>query len=94
MLCQSCEYDNPNEALFCMKCGTRLVQGSTSAARSLDSIVETNVTHRLVHEPERRQMTVMFCDLAGSTQLSEQLDPEDLREVMRAYQKGRRRYLL
>ncbi len=31
-------------------------------------------------------MTVMFCDLVGSTALSEKLDPEDLREVMRAYQ--------
>ncbi len=35
---------------------------------------------------ERRQLTVMFCDLVGSTALSEQLDPEDLREVVRAYQ--------
>ena len=37
-------------------------------------------------EAERRQLTVMFCDLAGSTPLSQQLDPEDLREVIRAYQ--------
>jgi class 3 adenylate cyclase/predicted ATPase len=37
-------------------------------------------------EAERRQLTVMFCDLVGSTPLSEQLDPEDLREVVRAYQ--------
>ena len=35
---------------------------------------------------ERRQLTVMFCDLVGSTSLSQQLDPEDLREVMRRYQ--------
>jgi len=35
---------------------------------------------------ERRQLTVMFCDLVGSTALSEQLDPEDLRKVIRAYQ--------
>jgi class 3 adenylate cyclase len=35
---------------------------------------------------ERRQLTVMFCDLVGSTALSAQLDPEDLREVVRAYQ--------
>jgi hypothetical protein len=32
---------------------------------------------------ERRQLTVMFCDLVGSTALSRQLDPEDLRDVMR-----------
>ncbi|MDX1408264.1 MAG: adenylate/guanylate cyclase domain-containing protein, partial [Saprospiraceae bacterium] len=35
---------------------------------------------------ERRQLTVMFCDLAGSTTLSQRLDPEDLREVIRCYQ--------
>ncbi len=35
---------------------------------------------------ERRQLTVMFCDLVGSTALSEQLDPEDYSEVVQAYQ--------
>jgi class 3 adenylate cyclase/tetratricopeptide (TPR) repeat protein len=35
---------------------------------------------------ERRQLTVMFCDLVGSTALSARLDPEDLREVVRQYQ--------
>src|SRR5262249_26138707 len=38
-------------------------------------------------EAERRQLTVLFCDVVGSTALSAQLDPEDLREVMRAYQR-------
>jgi len=37
---------------------------------------------------ERRQLTVMFCDLVGSTALSTQLDPEELREVVRAYQQA------
>ena len=37
-------------------------------------------------EAERRQLTVMFCDLVGSTELSQRLDPEDLSEVNRAYQ--------
>ncbi|WP_439400144.1 AAA family ATPase (plasmid) [Bradyrhizobium sp. PMVTL-01] len=38
-------------------------------------------------EAERRQVTVMFADLVGSTALSTGLDPEDLREVIAAYQK-------
>jgi class 3 adenylate cyclase len=37
-------------------------------------------------EAERRQLTVMFCDLVDSTKLSSQLDPEDYREVVREYQ--------
>ena len=39
-------------------------------------------------EAERRQLTVLFCDLVGSTALSEQLDPEELRELVRAYQEA------
>ena len=37
---------------------------------------------------ERRQVTVMFSDLVGSTALSARMDPEDLREVISAYQKS------
>src|SRR5215467_5541741 len=36
-------------------------------------------------DAERRQLTVMFCDLVGSTELASRLDPEDLREVIAAY---------
>ena len=39
----------------------------------------------IVHDAERRQLTVMFCDLVGSTALSGRLDPEELRELMQAY---------
>jgi class 3 adenylate cyclase len=37
-------------------------------------------------EAERRPLSVMFCDLIGSTALSSRLDPEDLRQVIRTYQ--------
>ena len=37
---------------------------------------------------ERRQLTVLFCDLVDSTGLASQLDPEDLRDVVRAYQEA------
>ena len=37
------------------------------------------------HGGERRQLTVMFCDLVGSTALSEKLDPEELRGLLHAY---------
>jgi class 3 adenylate cyclase/tetratricopeptide (TPR) repeat protein len=37
-------------------------------------------------QAERRQVTVMFCDLVGSTELSTRLDPEELRDMVRAYQ--------
>jgi class 3 adenylate cyclase len=44
-------------------------------------------TEHRIPEAERRQLTVMFCDLIDSTKLSSQLDPEDYREVVREYQK-------
>ncbi len=53
----------------------RPAESSTPKARPAPSV-----------EAERRQLTVMFCDLVGSTELSRRLDPEDLREVMRRYQ--------
>jgi class 3 adenylate cyclase/predicted ATPase len=39
-------------------------------------------------DAERRQLTVMFCDLVGSTELSARLDPEDLREIIGAYHRA------
>lgn len=49
-----------------------------------DSYPTTATTHR--GEAERRQLTVMFCDLVGSTELSQRLDPEDLRQLVVSYQ--------
>jgi class 3 adenylate cyclase/predicted ATPase len=43
-------------------------------------------TEPRIPEAERRQLTVMFCDLVDSTKLSSQLDPEDYRDTVRAYQ--------
>ena len=59
---------------------TRLPATSDSAASPLPAL------SRGTPEAERRQLTVLFCDLVDSTHLSQQLDPEDLRHVVRAYQ--------
>jgi len=47
---------------------------------------ERGVEHALGTIAERRQLSVMFCDLAGSTALSSRLDPEDLSTIIRVYQ--------
>jgi len=49
-------------------------------------ITPTNLSSASAPSAERRQLTVMFCDLQGSTALSQQLDPEELRDVIRSYQ--------
>ena len=44
------------------------------------------LSRTMPREAERRQLTVMFVDLVGSTALSARLDPEEMREVIHAYQ--------
>ena len=74
----------------------RLLEAITTLAGGADDLVLTPSEPRSgrgeqaskVPEAERRQITVMFCDLVGSTALSEKLDPEDLRGLMQAYQKA------
>jgi TOMM system kinase/cyclase fusion protein len=58
----------------------------TAAVVRASPSTEGEATSSREDAAERRQLTVMFCDLVGSTPLSEQLDPEDLGEVVRAYQ--------
>jgi hypothetical protein len=59
------------------------IDGSASAARSSRSS-STDLGLPASYDIERRQVTVMFCDLMGSTALSSSLDPEDLRDIVSA----------
>ena len=61
---------------------------STSGGRSPGTLpaVEPAGLASVASDAERRQLTVMFCDLVDSTALSTRLDPEDLHDVIRAYQ--------
>jgi class 3 adenylate cyclase/predicted ATPase len=100
-ICPSCGQQARPTAKFCPECGTALrAEGKPTPTRSRSRKgaqrpkrarqsarqVAPAPSHPASPEAERRQLTVMFCDLVGSTALSEQLDPEDLREVVRAYQ--------
>ena len=60
---------------------------STDAAAGAGPASERKASpERAPAAAERRQLTVMFCDLAGSTALSARLDPEDMGEIIRVYQ--------
>ncbi len=63
-----------------------LRNGGTSKAPSVDTATAAPSVSA-EERAERRQVTVMFSDLVGSTALSARMDPEDLREVISAYQK-------
>jgi TOMM system kinase/cyclase fusion protein len=63
-----------------------LWSGDTSTAPASPSLQPTPHTASLSPDAERRQLTVLFCDLVDSTKLSSQLDPEEYRDIVRAYQ--------
>ena len=68
---------------FCGDCGAAL-----SGTRPQTEVAQTAISRALIErEAERRQLTVLFCDLVGSTALSTRLDPEDYRAVIAAYNK-------
>ena len=78
LLCPACGFDNEPTARFCGGCGRPLSEAAAPEPVSLSGAPRSIGA-------ERRQLTVMFCDLVGSTALSSRLDPEDLREVIGAY---------
>jgi class 3 adenylate cyclase/predicted ATPase len=95
--CPACGFANPADHRFCGNCGARLPEPallpSPPSPTRQDDPPATQTTpvgsRPAIHHPpeaERRQLTVLFCDLVDSTALATQLDPEELREVVRAYQ--------
>lgn len=77
-VCATCGFENPHGTKFCGGCGGALANVPTAPKEPAKP--------RPFPEAERRQLTVLFCDLVGSTPLSEKLDPEALREVVHAFQ--------
>src|SRR6266545_949613 len=101
MTCPACRVEAPPDAAFCPACGAGLLRPcpECGAANASDHNFCKQCGHALRSAPvqpvgvepkadelERRQLTVMFCDLVGSTALSERLDPEELHDVVRQYQ--------
>jgi class 3 adenylate cyclase len=62
--------------------------GAPAQAVPAPAPVAAPVSAPVQAETERRQLTVMFCDIVGSTALSTQFDPEDLRDLINAYHKA------
>jgi len=73
--CNHCGFANPADFEFCGQCAGPLSAAAKPAPTSTTQSPQA----------ERRQLTVLFCDMVGSSSLSEQLDPEELRDIMRDY---------
>ena len=85
--CPQCGARNDPTARFCGGCG-HAVTAPTAPDRASGPAVPPLPTASVppLAEAERRQLTVLFCDLVDSTRLARKLDPEDWRNVVQAYQ--------
>ena len=77
MHCSRCSTENPTRAKFCLECGAPLAETATACPPA-----------GRPPEAERRQLTCLSCDLVNSVELSERLDPEELRETLAAYRRA------
>ena len=91
LACPGCGREVRPTAKFCNQCGTSLTALAVAVPQGSSPLSPTAPVapspEWRAAEAERRQLTVMFCDVVGSTALSAHLDPEELREVMQQYQK-------
>jgi class 3 adenylate cyclase/tetratricopeptide (TPR) repeat protein len=97
--CPNCSAENEPLSRFCEDCGAALapVLPSAEAENAPQPLAEIHVAAgAATHTPsvtasaggERRHLTVLFCDLVGSTEIAAQLDPEEWREVVAAYHRA------
>ena len=95
--CTACRGESPEGARFCPGCGAALAANCRACGTPLAPQArfcaecghavggEVTEKERPLGDGERRQLTVLFCDLVGSTELSASLDPEDYRALLRGY---------
>ncbi len=92
MICAACQHENPEGAKFCNGCGAKLEASPRLDARfaaphgyTPPHLAEKILTARSALEGERKQVTVLFCDLANSTALAERLGPEDMHTLLNRF---------
>lgn len=84
--CPNCLHDSPPAAKFCIECGavqTLIAFVETPAPESSSAPEEARAQRRGSAIGERRQVTVLFCDLVDSTAMAARLDPEEWHEIAR-----------
>ena len=86
-LCESCGTANPPANKFCGQCGAPLQRTSITQVPAPHSYTPKHLaakilTSKVALEGERKQVTVLFCDIVESSRLAERLDPEAMHEIM------------
>ena len=96
LVCPKCEYSNPASHKFCNECGQGLTSSSAinpsshisiSKQANVQKYIPQSIAKKILAqkdriEGERKQVTILFSDMVGSTALSEQFDPEDIYPIM------------
>ncbi len=96
MKCPKCQFENPVEAIFCMKCAQELAGPAEPSPQTLSfdekidkiqrylpkGLTEKILAQRGKIEGERKQVSVMFCDMEGFTPLVKTLGPEEAYSIM------------
>ena len=92
VICPNCSIENPLKANFCNSCGERLAvidAASLSTQEKLRQYIPKELLSKLetarsghAMSGERRVVTILFCDVKGSTAAAEKMDPEDWAEIM------------
>jgi hypothetical protein len=85
--CPRCGADNKPQAKFCNDCGA-LLNPSTPGAAAVESRPDIKRDAKDDIAGGRRHLTVLFCDLLGSTEISSHLDPEQWREIVGEYHRA------
>src|SRR5471032_1038198 len=86
--CLKCGVDNLPQAKFCGHCGSSFAEATTpptGEAPRPDLPKKEDAPKRIDHDGERRHLTVLFCDVVGSTAIAAQLDPEQWRETLTGF---------
>ena len=86
-LCESCGAANPPDNKFCGQCAAPLQRISIAKLPAPDSytpkhLADKILTSKAALEGERKQVTVLFCDIVESSRLAERMDPEAMHEIM------------
>ena len=95
-ICHSCNSSSPPDFKFCGECGHKLDLPAETYTKDLsfdekldriqrylpEGLTEKILAQRDQIEGEHKQVTVMFCDMEGFTQLSEKLGPEEIYTIM------------
>ena len=82
LVCPNCHFENPPGFKFCGQCTTALGTGSANPRSSSPPITIRETDGSAALDGERKTVTALFADIRGSTELMEELDPEEARRIV------------